>query len=95
MRLQPDGSLALSPSDLSEYLACPHLTTLSLAAERGEVQRARLDSPHRELIFRTPALLDADCKTIQQMRLVNAVCRSVELANLVAPSRSRTGRSWR
>jgi hypothetical protein len=27
-----------------------------------------------------PALLDVDCKTIEQMRLVSAVCRFVELA---------------
>ena len=29
----------------------------------------------------TPALLDADCKTIEQMRLVSAVCSFVELAD--------------
>jgi hypothetical protein len=28
----------------------------------------------------TPALLDADCKTIEQRRLVSAVCSFVELA---------------
>ena len=28
-----------------------------------------------------PRLLDADCKTVEQMRLVNAVCRFVELAH--------------
>jgi hypothetical protein len=28
----------------------------------------------------TPALLDADCRTIEQMRLVSAVCWFVELA---------------
>jgi hypothetical protein len=27
-----------------------------------------------------PALLDADCKTIEHMQLLNAVCRFVELA---------------
>jgi uncharacterized protein len=52
MRLQPDDTLSLSPSDLSAHLACPHLTTLSLAAERGEIVKPKLDSPHRELIFR-------------------------------------------
>lgn len=41
MRLQPDGSLALSPSDLSAYLACPHLTTLEL-----EVARELRPEPH-------------------------------------------------
>ncbi len=52
MRLDDDGVLALSPSDLSSHLACPHLTTLSLAAARGEIVKPKLDSPHRDLIFR-------------------------------------------
>ena len=52
MRLRSDGTLQLSPSDLSAHLACPHLTTLSLAAARGEIVKPKLDSPHRDLIFR-------------------------------------------
>ena len=51
MRLHDDGTLSLSPSDLSSHLACPHLTTLSLAAARGEIVKPKLDSPHRDLIF--------------------------------------------
>ena len=51
MRLHDDGRLSLSPSDLSSHLACPHLTTLSLAAARGEIVKPKLDSPHRDLIF--------------------------------------------
>ena len=51
MRLASNGSLQLSPSDLSAHLACPHLTTLSLAAARGEIVKPKLDSPHRDLIF--------------------------------------------
>jgi hypothetical protein len=35
MQLRDDGTLRLSPSDLSNHLACAHLTTLSLAAARG------------------------------------------------------------
>ena len=50
VRLQND-KLGLSPSDLSNHLACPHLTTLSLAATRGEIVKPKLDSPHRDLIF--------------------------------------------
>jgi uncharacterized protein len=34
-----DGRLFLSPSDLSAFLACPHLTTLSLQVEREEQVR--------------------------------------------------------
>ena len=52
MRLLDDATLALSPSDLSAHLACPHLTTLSLAVARGELEQPHLDSPHRDLIFR-------------------------------------------
>ena len=39
MRTLDDGTLALSPSDLSAHLACPHLTTLSLAVARGELEQ--------------------------------------------------------
>ena len=52
MRPGSDGTLRLSPSDLSAHLACPHLTTLSLRVARGELVQPRLDSPHRDLIFR-------------------------------------------
>ena len=51
MRLVEE-QLALSPSDLSAHLACPHLTTLSVRVVRGELERPHLDSPHRDLIFR-------------------------------------------
>ena len=47
-----DDTLSLSPSDLSAHLACPHLTTLSLAVARGDLEQPHLDSPHRDLIFR-------------------------------------------
>src|SRR5581483_7612717 len=52
MQLAPDATLRLSPSDLSGYLACPHLTTLELAVARGELERPRPDSPYRDLVFR-------------------------------------------
>ncbi|MFN0156348.1 MAG: TM0106 family RecB-like putative nuclease [Gaiella sp.] len=35
MKLLPDGTLSLSPSDLSAYLACSHLTTLAHEVARG------------------------------------------------------------
>src|SRR5262245_43751777 len=52
MRLADDGTLSLSPSDLTAHLACPHLTTLSLRVARGELVQPHLESPHRDLIFR-------------------------------------------
>jgi uncharacterized protein len=36
MRLRSDGTLQLSPSDLSAHLSCRHLTTLALEVARGE-----------------------------------------------------------
>ena len=45
--------------------------------------RVLRDAPYRaeslELVC-SPTLLDADCKTVEQMRLVNALCRFVEVA---------------
>ena len=52
MRRTDDGTITLSPSDLSAHLACPHLTNLSLRVARGELEQPHLDSPHRDLIFR-------------------------------------------
>ena len=34
-----ESALLLSPTDLTHYLACPHLTTLELRAARGELER--------------------------------------------------------
>jgi predicted RecB family nuclease len=47
-----DGLFLLSPSDLVGYLACPHLTTLSLAVVRGELERPHRHNPHADLIAR-------------------------------------------
>jgi predicted RecB family nuclease len=52
MRLRSDGTLQLSPSDLSAHLACPHLTTLELAVLRGDLERPHVDDTHVDLIFR-------------------------------------------
>ena len=52
MRLAADGTLLLSPSDLSGHLACPHLTNLNLRVQRGELERPRVDDTHGDLIRR-------------------------------------------
>lgn len=39
MRLSADNSLALSPSDLTAYLACPHLASLSVEVAFGDRER--------------------------------------------------------
>ena len=46
-----DGQLLLSPSDVTAYLACPHLTTLELSVARGG--RAKpAPGEQAELVFR-------------------------------------------
>ena len=51
MRLHSDR-LQLSPSDVTAFLACEHLTTLSLAHARGELDRPEVENEQAELIFR-------------------------------------------
>ena len=46
------GRVELSPSDVTAFLACEHLTTLSLAHARGEVERPEVENEQAELIFR-------------------------------------------
>ena len=43
MRFAADGTLLLSPSDLSAHLTCPHLTNLSLQVQHGELERVIVD----------------------------------------------------
>ncbi len=50
MRLAPDGTLRLSPSDLANHLACPHLTQLQLKVQRKELVRPVLDDAYGSLI---------------------------------------------
>ncbi len=51
MHLHADR-LHLSPSDVTAFLACEHLTTLSLAHARGEIERPAVENEQAELIFR-------------------------------------------
>ena len=51
MRLT-DETLALSPSDLSAFLACEHLTQLELAVQRGEIERPAREDPQGDLVKR-------------------------------------------
>ena len=47
-----DDRLLLSPSDLSGFLACRHLTRLEMSVARGEQKRPIFDDPHREILGR-------------------------------------------
>ena len=46
-----DGSLVLAATDLTNHLACAHLTQQRLAIARGERAKPRpADDPHAELV---------------------------------------------
>jgi hypothetical protein len=47
-----NGRLVLSPSDLNDYVECPHLTGLSLEVARGARPRPHLPSEQNELLRR-------------------------------------------
>ena len=47
-----DGKLSLSPSDVTAYLACEHLTNLSLQVAHGELVAPPFENDQAELIFR-------------------------------------------
>jgi predicted RecB family nuclease len=47
-----DRAILLSPSDVSNYLACEHLTALSIAAARGEIVEPDASSGQTALVFR-------------------------------------------
>src|SRR6266581_1184899 len=51
MRLS-GSTLHLSPSDVTGFLACEHLTTLALAVARGELAQPVVEDEQRDLIFR-------------------------------------------
>src|ERR671937_3081809 len=52
MQVWDSRGLSLSPSDLTAFLACPHLTALELAVARGELERPFRVNRHAELIRR-------------------------------------------
>jgi len=47
-----DGHVLLSPSDVTAYLACEHLTALSLRVARHEIPRPAVENEQAELLFR-------------------------------------------
>ena len=52
MQLRSDNTLQLSPSDVTAYLACRHLTALSLRVARGELERPEVEDEQAQLLFR-------------------------------------------
>jgi uncharacterized protein len=53
---------------------------IGFAFDRHRVNVATSRAQCRVVLVCAPRLLDADCKTVADMRLVNAVCRFAELA---------------
>jgi predicted RecB family nuclease len=47
-----DGTVALSPSDLTAWVACAHLTQLELRVARGELPRPEVADPQGDLVKR-------------------------------------------
>src|SRR5262245_985089 len=47
-----DDKLWFSPSDISAFLACQHLTRLDLAVVRGSLAKPVLENPEADLIKR-------------------------------------------
>jgi uncharacterized protein len=50
-----NGHLRLSPSDLNDYVECPHLTTLALEVARGQRERPHVPDEQGELLQRKGA----------------------------------------
>src|SRR2546430_17465801 len=47
-----EGRLIVSPSDLTGFLECEHLTQQELAAARGEIERPERKDPELEVLTR-------------------------------------------
>jgi superfamily I DNA and/or RNA helicase len=70
-------SMASSSGDLVprglEFLFSRHRLNVAISRARG-----------RAYLVCSPRLLEVDCRTVEQMRLANALCRFVELAEPAA-----------
>ncbi|MCW3002283.1 MAG: protein of unknown function, putative recB domain, partial [Conexibacter sp.] len=77
-----DGSLVLSATDLTNFLACGHLTAQKLAVARGERSRPRADDdPHADLLRRR-----GDAHEREQLRRLRKECGGhVDLTREVRP----------
>jgi uncharacterized protein len=83
--------LLLSPSDLSAFVACPHLTQLERAVAEGTARRPVLDDPHAELVRQKGReheaaylrRLEAEGRRVLRLpRLGEDGCRPEEIARL-------------
>ena len=61
-----DGRLIVSPSDLTGFLECEHLTQQELAAARGEIQRPERKDPELEVL--TKRGLEHEARHLVELR---------------------------
>src|ERR1700730_12829700 len=61
-----DGRLIVSPSDLTGFLECEHLTQQELAAARGEIERPERKDPELEVLTRRG--LEHEARQLAEMR---------------------------
>jgi len=85
MKLRADR-VELSPSDVTGFLACEHLTTLSLRAARGEIARPEVANEQAELVFRKG--LEHERAYLETLRAAGRSIAEIELA------KSEFGRDW-
>lgn len=69
-----EGVLTFSPSDLHHFLECRHLTALLASSAREGRERPRQNDAGVE------RLLEAPCRRVDQMTLLNMFCRLIEVA---------------
>jgi uncharacterized protein len=58
---------------------------LGFVFNRNRINVATSRAQCRVELVCSPRLLEADCKTVEQVQLVNALCRFVELAVTLSP----------
>ncbi len=81
------GDCVLSPTDLTKHLACPHLTTLDLAAARGEIAAPEQHDESLELIFRLG--LDHERAYLQALRDAGKDVTEIAETNIDIDERAR------
>src|SRR5438067_4782040 len=62
-----DGRLIVSPSDLTGFLECEHLTQQELAAARGEIERPERKDPELEVLTRRG--LEHEARHLAELRI--------------------------
>ena len=74
-----DGRLLLSPSDVTAYLGCEHLTTLSLQVARGELAKPVVETLQRTVnqVYAIARLLSRAAETLYLGGSARASVRSI------------------